>query len=157
MSKLMGLGLDPYIINWLRNYLANRRLASFPGPKGGGERAPGTHCLRMRLIATEFRGDSACTCTYVNWWRHKLAALMCPFMCSWCSVRVNFISLCSWPSGSWIPLDIAQNWTGCLQWVPFTEETCLFALIYQFRQVQPYHGPPDISLCTRQYKPRQSM
>ena len=24
---------------------------------GGGERAPGTHCLRMRLIATEFRCD----------------------------------------------------------------------------------------------------
>ena len=28
-----------------------------PRRGGGGERAPGTHCLRMRLIATEFRGD----------------------------------------------------------------------------------------------------
>ena len=25
MSKLMSLGLDPYIMTWLRNYLANRR------------------------------------------------------------------------------------------------------------------------------------
>ena len=25
MSKLMGLGLDPYIMTWLHNYLANRR------------------------------------------------------------------------------------------------------------------------------------
>ena len=24
---------------------------------GGGERAPGTHCFHMPLIATEFRGD----------------------------------------------------------------------------------------------------
>ena len=34
---------------------------------GGGERAPGTHCLRMRLIATEFRGDSVRTCMYIYW------------------------------------------------------------------------------------------
>ena len=34
---------------------------------GGGERAPGTHCLRMRLIATEFRGDRVRTCTFVYW------------------------------------------------------------------------------------------
>ena len=33
---------------------------------------------------------------------------ICPFMCSWCSVRVNFISRCSMPSGSWIPWDKAQ-------------------------------------------------
>ena len=26
-------------------------LASYPGAQGGGERAPGTHCLRMRLIS----------------------------------------------------------------------------------------------------------
>ena len=25
ISKLMGLGLDPYIMTWLHNYLANRR------------------------------------------------------------------------------------------------------------------------------------
>ena len=25
MSKLMGLGLDPYILTWLHNYLVNRR------------------------------------------------------------------------------------------------------------------------------------
>ena len=31
---------------------------------GGGERVPGTHCLHMRLIATEFRVDRVCTCTY---------------------------------------------------------------------------------------------
>ena len=37
-------------------------LASFPGAKEGEERAPGTHCLRMRLIATEFRGDRVRTC-----------------------------------------------------------------------------------------------
>ena len=42
-------------------------LASFPGAEGSGERAPGTHCLRMRLIATEFRGDRVRTYTYVYW------------------------------------------------------------------------------------------
>ena len=33
---------------------------------GGGQRAPGTHCLRMRRIATEFCGSCAHTymCTY---------------------------------------------------------------------------------------------
>ena len=30
---------------------------------GGGERAPGTHCLRMLLTATEFRGDHVHMCT----------------------------------------------------------------------------------------------
>ena len=30
---------------------------------GGGERAPGTHCLRMRLIAMEVCGDRVCTYT----------------------------------------------------------------------------------------------
>jgi len=40
---------------------------------GGGERGPGTHCLYMCLIPTEFRGDRVRTCTYIYWWRHKLA------------------------------------------------------------------------------------
>ena len=31
----------------------------------GRERVPGTHCLCIRLIATEFRGDRVCMCTYV--------------------------------------------------------------------------------------------
>ena len=57
--------------------------------EGGGERAPGTHCLWMHLIATEFRGDHVRMCTYVYWWRHKLTALICQFMRSWCSVRVT--------------------------------------------------------------------
>ena len=41
-----------------------------------GERAPGTHCLGMCLIATEFHGDCVrtCTCTYGYWSRHKLTA-----------------------------------------------------------------------------------
>ena len=34
---------------------------------GEGERAPGTHCLRMHLIATEFHGDRVHTCTYLYW------------------------------------------------------------------------------------------
>ena len=38
-----------------------------PRRRGGGERVPGTHCLRMRLIATEFRGDRVDMCTYVYW------------------------------------------------------------------------------------------
>ena len=42
-------------------------------------------------------------------------ALMCQFMCSWCSVQVGFISHCSMPSSSWIPRDSAQERTGCLQ------------------------------------------
>ena len=84
---------------------------------GEGERAPGTHCLRMCLIATEFLGDRVCTCTYVYWWRHKLAALMCHFVCSWCFVWVSFIMRCSLPTSSWIPRDKAQERRGCLHWV----------------------------------------
>ena len=38
-----------------------------PRHGGEGERAPGTHCLHMRLIATEFRGDHVRTYTYVYW------------------------------------------------------------------------------------------
>ena len=41
---------------------AASHLASFPGVEEGEERAPGTHCLWMRLIATEFRGDRIRTC-----------------------------------------------------------------------------------------------
>ena len=44
-------------------YLKSSNLAISLVPRcggGGGERAPGTHCLRMRLIATEFRGDRVC-------------------------------------------------------------------------------------------------
>ena len=37
-------------------------VASFPGAEEGEERAPGTHCLGMHLIAMEFRGDRVCTC-----------------------------------------------------------------------------------------------
>ena len=42
---------------------ASARLLNSLVPRrgGGGERAPGTHCSRMRLIATEFRGDRVCT------------------------------------------------------------------------------------------------
>ena len=38
---------------------------------GGGERAPGTHCLCMRLIAMEFRGNCVRMCTYIYWWCHN--------------------------------------------------------------------------------------
>ena len=31
-------------------YQARVSVASYPGSRGGGEREPGTHCLRMRLI-----------------------------------------------------------------------------------------------------------
>ena len=34
----------------LRKFGATYRLASFPGAEEGEERAPGTHCLRMRVI-----------------------------------------------------------------------------------------------------------
>ena len=40
----------------------------------------------MCLIATEFRGDRVRI-----WWHHKLAALMCQFMCSWCSVQYRAV------------------------------------------------------------------
>ena len=39
----------------------------------------------------------------------------------------------------------------------FTEETCLYAVFYQFQLVDFYHGLADTSLCTQQYKTRQSM
>ena len=35
--------------------------------RGGGERAFGTHCLRMRLITTEFHGDRVRAYTYEYW------------------------------------------------------------------------------------------
>ena len=33
---------------------ASSGLASCPGSRGGGEREPGTHCSRMRLIISNF-------------------------------------------------------------------------------------------------------
>ena len=36
--------------------------ASFPGAEEGEKRAPGTHCLHMRLITTEFGGDCVHMC-----------------------------------------------------------------------------------------------
>ena len=46
----------------------------------GGERAPSTHCLRMRLIAMEFRGDCVhtYTCDIIN---------SLHWCTSWCSVE----------------------------------------------------------------------
>ena len=108
------------------------RLASFPGTEEGGERVPGTHCLRMRLIATELRGDRVCTCMYIYSWRHKLAALLCQFMCSWCSIRVRFILHCSMSSGSWIPRDKAQERTDCLQWVHLPRKHAFMQLSTHF-------------------------
>ena len=48
-------------------YITSLTASLVPRRGGGGERAPGTHCLRMRLIATEFRGDRVHTYTYVYW------------------------------------------------------------------------------------------
>ena len=47
--------------------LVAKDLSLVPRRGGGGERAPGTHCLRMRLIATEFRGSRVRTYTCVYW------------------------------------------------------------------------------------------
>ena len=63
-----------------RKVFQNTR-TSFSHVRGGAghetKRAPGTHYLRMRLIATEIPWRS-CSYVYVRiWWRHKLAALMC--------------------------------------------------------------------------------
>ena len=70
----------------------------------------GKHCLHMWLIATEFHGNHVCTCTYVYWWRHKLAMLMrqLAFCLSECY---------SMPSSSWVPQEKAQERTGYLHWV----------------------------------------
>ena len=37
-----------------------------PRRGGGGEKAPGIHCLRMRLITMEFCDDRVRTYTYVS-------------------------------------------------------------------------------------------
>ena len=66
---------------WENNELVSMFASLVPRPGGGGERVPGTHCLRMRLITTNFRGNRVRMCTYVYSWCHKLAAL-CQFMCS---------------------------------------------------------------------------
>ena len=42
------------------------KVASFPGAEEGEEKATGTHCLCMRLIATECRGNRVCTRTYTG-------------------------------------------------------------------------------------------
>ena len=41
MSKLMGLGLDPYIMTWLHNYLANRRQSVVVG----GTKSASSHAV----------------------------------------------------------------------------------------------------------------
>ena len=117
--------------------LASPMASLVPRRGGGGERAPGTHCLRMRLIATEFHGDCVRTCMYIYSWCHKLAALLWQFMCSWCSVRVSFISRCSMPSGSWIPRDKAQERTGCLQWVRLPRKHAFMRLSTHFGKSIP--------------------
>ena len=104
---------------------------------GGEETAPGTHCLCMHLIPTEFRGDCVCMCMYVYWWCHKLAPLMCQFMYSWCSVQVSFILRCSMPSGCWIPWDKAQERTGCLQWVRLPRKHAFMRLSANFSKSIP--------------------
>ena len=48
------------------NMLHKYHLASLPGAEEGEERAPGTHCLCMSLITTEFRGDRARTCKHTQ-------------------------------------------------------------------------------------------
>ena len=108
-----------------------------PRCRGGkGERASGTHCLFMRLIATEF--CSNCVRTYTGDVINSLR-----WCASWCSVHVNFIS------GSWIPQDKAEDKNTLPLMSVFTEETCPYAVIHNFLSQFLYHGLPDISLCTQ--------
>ena len=103
------LTFPPYTLFYTISF---ESLASFPGAEEGGERAPGTHCLRMCLIAvaTVF----VCARTFTRDIINSLCC--CVDSCAhWCSVRVRFILHCSMPSGSWIPRDKAQERTGCLQ------------------------------------------
>ena len=71
-----GLPNESYCIHDQHQLITTITVTSLVPRRGGGG-APGTHCLCMRLIATDFRGDHVHTRTYVYWWRHKLTALMC--------------------------------------------------------------------------------
>ena len=55
--------LKPQLEVWSVYYYISSLIASRGG--GEGEKASGTHCLHMHLIATEFGGDHVRTCTYV--------------------------------------------------------------------------------------------
>ena len=116
----------------------------------GGERAPSTHCLRRYFITMEFHGDCVCTYMYIHWWCHKLAWCWCA---SWPSVRLSFISRCYWVEHLKIKLKKEQ----------VASNECVYRgnmplwVIHQFWQVNYYHCLLDISLCTQQYKTRQSM
>ena len=106
---------------------------------GGGERVPGTHCLCMRLITMEFRGDRVRTCTY-TYTGDIINSLR--WSASSCAVGVLF---------EWILYCAVL----CLLVAEYLETKLkkeqVYAVINQFRQVHSYHGLPDISLCTWQY------
>ena len=60
-------------------------LPSFPGAE---EKVPGTHCLHMRLIATEFRGDRVRTCIYI---RILVMSYNCGVLCQsvFCLIEIH--------------------------------------------------------------------
>ena len=107
---------------------------SFPGTEEGEEKAPGTYCLHMRLIAMKFCGDCVCMCAYVYTGDIINSLHWCT---SWCSVWVSFILRCSVPSSSWVPQDKAQEKTGCLQWVCLPRKHAFMRLSTNFGKSIP--------------------
>ena len=93
----------------VRGLKSGCNISLVPRRRGGEEeRASGTHCLRMHLIATKFCGDCIRTWMYVYCWCHKFVGVLFKRV-------LNLHS--SMPSSSWIPRDKPQEKTGCLQWV----------------------------------------
>ena len=112
VAKPKAVWIVTAVLNCACSSLLPWVLASFPCTEEGEEkRAPGTHCLCMRLTATEFRGDQVITCMYVsggviNLLRRDASSSV---MCSSCSVWVSFILHYSMSSGNSIPRDKAQE------------------------------------------------
>ena len=54
------------LAHFIMQVMSRMDISLVPRHGGGGERAPGTHCLRMCLITTEFRGDRVRIRTYTG-------------------------------------------------------------------------------------------
>ena len=81
---------------------------------GGWERASGTQCLRMRLIATEFRGNCVHTCMYTGDFINLLCWLAVGVLFEWVLYRDSLlqdtIKWSVWGCGSMTDMERPHCW-----------------------------------------------
>ena len=115
---------------------------------------PGKHCLRMRLLATEFCGDRVHMCAYIHvpWCDVINLPHWIRLWCASCHAAQY-----SMPSGRWVPWDRAQERTGCFQRVCLLRKHTRTSAQLVSQQFGSYHchmGADNSALKTRNSKPR---